>query len=201
MWNIRLTTRILLIVLLHAPLAWAATATNLRPTADGELESWQDSTDYPCSLTTCYPEVDDASGANCTTTPGDGTYNHSTTSNGSSQEYGFSLSAIPDGSTLQSAIVYACAQRGGNQNVTGLLSVRFSGLPTSCGTEFTATSAWGDFNCTIDFADTTKTSGTVFQIRIKNTQNRDLRATAIKVDITYAPPAVAGKRAWQVTQP
>ena len=72
----RVASRIVLYLLLatcYLLLLFADTTGDLRPTADGATEQWQNNANTACSTVDCYTEVNEASGANCTTTPGDGT--------------------------------------------------------------------------------------------------------------------------------
>ena len=75
-------------------------------------------------------QVNEASGANCTTTPGDGTFNHSTATNNQTQRYDIDESTIPDGATVTSAVVRVCAQRGGASNVNFVMRFCVNGTCT-----------------------------------------------------------------------
>jgi len=171
--------------------AWllAASVTNLRPTADGGTQQWQNNAGTSCASADCYLEVDESSGGNCTTTPGDGTINHSTTTINQIQTFDLDESSIADNSTLQSAVVYGCVARGGAQNANFRFKVRIDGIVTNCASTSTSTSTPTDFNCSIDFADVTKGGSTDFEIGIENTQARDVHLDAVKADITYTPPS------------
>lgn len=175
---------------------WADSAANLRPVADGGTEQWQNNANTSCTSANCYTEVNEASGANCSTTPGDGTFNHSTTTQNSVQTYDLDIASIPDGATLQTAVVSGCLQRGGSQNAAGRFKARIDGSVTNCSTTFTTTSTWSDFSCTIDFPDFVKSSSTDFEVGWENTQVRDVRGTAIKAEITYSPASGRHKRVY-----
>ncbi|MBI4461464.1 MAG: hypothetical protein HY653_01015 [Acidobacteria bacterium] len=166
----------------------------IRPVGDGGTEQWQNNAGTSCASATCYTEVNEASGANCSTLPGDSTINHSTTTNGQVQTYDLDESSIPDNSTVTSAIVRVCAQRGGTQNANGNLKFVINGSTTACASNFTSTSTFTDFNCTIDFADDTKTAADDYEVGVANTQARDLHITTIAAEITYTPPAGGAKR-------
>ena len=166
---------------------------DLRPTADGGVEQWQNNANTSCASATCYTEVNEASGANCTTTPGDGTFNHSTATTNQTQRYDIDESTIPDGSTVTSAVIRVCAQRGGTQNVNFVMRFCVNGTCTDTASN-TAASAWADFSGTSDFADDVKDGTDDYEIGVQNTQARDLRVTALEVDVTYTPVAGGGPR-------
>ena len=168
-------------------LLWADATADLRPTADGGSEQWTNNAGTACSAATCYTEVNESSGANCTTTPGDATVNKSSTTANRVQTYDLDLSSIPANSTVQSALVSGCLKRGGTNNANFRFLVRIDAVVTNCGSSSTSTSAFADFNCTIDFTDFSKGSQD-FEIGVENIQARDVHLTALKAAVTYAPP-------------
>jgi hypothetical protein len=177
-----------------ASLARADSATNLRPAADGGTEQWQNEAGTACSSATCYTEVNESSGANCTTTPGDSTDNQSTTTNNSIQQYDIDESSIPVNATVTSVTVYACAVRAGSQSVTTRLGFVVNGSVTECASTFTAGASYADASCTIDIPDDVYTAADDYEIYVQNEQARNVLVTAVKADVTYTPPAGLGRR-------
>lgn len=178
--------------LLTCALARADDVTNLRPTADGATEQWQNDAGTACSSTTCFTQVNESSGANCSSTPGDSTDNQSTTTNNQIMRYDIDESAIPEGATVTSVFVRVCAIRGGAQNVNTRLGFCVAGACTECATTFAATSAYADYDCSVDIPDDVFAAGDDYEIYVQNEQARNVLVTAISVDITYTPPAAAG---------
>ncbi len=176
-----------------AVLLLADTTGDLRPTADGGSEQWTNEAGTACSSATCDTEVNEASGANCSTTPGDSTDNKSGTTSGQVQRYDIDESSIPGGATITSAVVRGCVIRGGSQNAGFTFRFCVNGTCTVSST-LTSTSAYADYSATLDFADDVKDGSDDYEIGVANTQARDVWLTAIKVDITFTPPAGGGPR-------
>ncbi len=168
----------------------ADTTGKLRPTANSaSTNQWTDNTGAACTSANCYAQVNETSGANCSTLPGDSTVNKSATTSGKIQRYAVSLSSIPDDSTITAITVYACAVRGGSQNAGGELRYLVGGSSeVPCASTFSAISSYGDYSCSWSSLSITKSAGTAIEIGTRNTQSRDLWVTAIAVDITYSLP-------------
>ena len=172
----------------------ADTTGDLRPIADGGTESgWDDGDANDCStVSDCWEDVNDSSGGSCSTTPSDGDTTHIVaSSNGDEQTFDIDESSIPNGDTVESAVVRICARKVPAQGTS--IRVRFviNGTPTDSG-NIGLNQSYTDHNATIDFADDVKDGSDDYEIGVELRSNREARVSAIETDITFSAPAAAG---------
>lgn len=181
-----------LLLLLAALLLWADSVSDVRPSADGAVENWTNTGATSCGSTDCWDEVADTSGATCSSAASDGDtgFNSSGTTSGTVMQYDIDESGIPDNSTVQSAVVRICGRKDGGSGTTvnTVMSFCVNGSCTD-GSTVSPGASYGDFSSgTIDFADDVKTGADDYELKIRNTQARSVRISAIEADITYALP-------------
>lgn len=174
----------LTLTLAFALLLWADVTGDLRPIADGASDAGWTLGTVNCSTADCWTEVDDASGASCTTTPSDGDTTYiSTTTASQRQTFDIDEASIPNGSTVTSAEVFVCARE---EAVDSAIRVTFC-VNASCtdSANLTLTGAYADYSAVINFADDTKDGTDDYEIGVFSVNNQAVRVSAIKTVITY----------------
>lgn len=164
---------------------------DLRPIADGTTNQGDNTGGTACSTAECSLEVDETSGASCSTTPADGdtTYARVNAAN-EIQTFDLPESSIAAGSTVTQIQVFACSRKTVSQAVTMTLRA-CNGATCTEGTGQTQTTSYADYDETINVADF-GVDGSDIEIGFKVTESRELRVSAMKAVVTYSLPATGG---------
>ncbi len=167
-----------------APLtAMAATSGTLQTSANGDYTSWENGES----------QIDETSNFSCNS----GDYIREGTTN-ARESFTVSLASIPNGSTLESAVVTVRDEDDSDDSGTGgtyQTFVRINGVNTDAGANLSATaigSCSSPKSQTIDFANLVKSGATTFEIGVLKTgaDTDTVRVGTITVDITYTEPIV-----------
>lgn len=169
-------------------LLWADTTGDLRATADGGQNLWDDAALTNCGSTDCFDDVDESSGTSCSTTPSNGDTDYIVTAaNAEDQSFDLDESSIPDGVTVTDGTIYICARKVPAQgtNITGTICI--NGTCTD-GTDTTLTTSYADYSFSINFTDDIKGAGDDYECGVDSGSAREMRVSAIKCIFTYTPP-------------
>lgn len=168
--------------------AFAETTGFLSPTADGGEDSpgWDNRAGTACSGASCYTELIEASGNQCNSeSDGNTSYITSNTTD-ARQTFLLDISAIPDGATVASVNVTACNQRQ-KSNASFQTAVCVDGACQDSGIDIAPTTGY-DLNAQLHTVNFTKSASSVLEIGVKNTNNRSLRISKLRGNVTYTLP-------------
>ncbi len=171
---------------------FAGTTSTLRPIADGREDgaSWTNTIGTACSGAVCALEVDESSGASCTTSDGDVSFIGSSAL-GANQTFNLDLSSVPDGSTITGASVTAC-YAWNNQQVENTFQTRWcaNGACVSSGTNIPVATVYTEATQTYTGLSIAKAASTDFEIGVAytGTKGKPLKVSQLYATLTYTPP-------------
>lgn len=167
----------------------AATTSSLFPIADGSLDSaaWTTSAGAPCSGASCFAEVAETGGSECSGSDGDTTYIQSATQN-AAQTFGVSLTDIPDSATITDITVTACHVKG-QSGQPNKFQTRYclNGACTDSGNDITPPANYNEASQNFSGLTITKTGTTDLEIGVVITDNanKQTRVSQLSAVLTY----------------
>ncbi len=183
---------LLLLALSHTNAAFADTSPVLRPLADGGDDSalWADTLGTACSGTNCAAEVDESSGASCTTSDGDISFIQSSTL-GANQTFSIDVSGVPDGSTITAISITAC-YLWNNQSSSNTFQTRqcVNGSCTNSGVDIPPVAVYTEATQSHAGLGISKTGATDLEVGVSytGTKGRLLSVSQVFATLTYTPP-------------
>jgi hypothetical protein len=171
----------LVLALLLAGVATAATINNLLPSSDGAYTQWT-----PSTGSTHYTLVDESS---C-----NGTTDYvRTTTIGKRDSYGVSLAAVPDGSTITSIAIKPCASKNSNGGSNSTMNVfyRWNGANSADAGSYSLSGTTPVVLATTTYSGLalTKSTSSALQVgAVLAAGNKGARLSQMRVAVTYTPP-------------
>jgi len=190
---------LLIFLLLAALAAWALTETRRATSDHASFESagWQNTGASNCNTVNCWTEIDDGTGATCTTEPTDGdtTYISSATS-AAKQGFGITTS-LPTGASISNVQFNTCVRREGTTNSTDTLKLIHNSAEIGAGCTVAPTgTSYADVTCNYAVTETFGAGDTLGFTVLKAANTRIVRHTGIAMVVTYT---LGGKKI-KVTQ-